>query len=356
MPVHALAQDSSLSKKTFRGGTSIGANFYLGSYLTTRAKAEYIRDSYSYFGEIFFERQTRGDRDWQISHNRPQWGVALLFGNSGSKKYIGNMAALYAYMNSPIIATSRYQGSFLLGFGPGWASKPYDVHNNSKNTLIGTHLNAFIVMGLQNEFKLTRTLHARASINFMHLSNGGTTLPNLGLNMPSLSAGMRWSFHEDEKPVLAPKNRVETTGGTQFNIYTTVGLKQTPWIGANHYLINVLQGEISKRIKLNYSLGGGLLLLYNRSISSFPYDNPSVSKRNNKKVQAGVYASYEHFFGKISVPVHAGAHVYNQEKSPLFFQQFGLRYRWSKHWGAELLLKSQLGKADFIHTGIGYHF
>jgi hypothetical protein len=357
LPFIGLTQDSSSSKKkSFFSNKSVGAKFYYGSYLTTKAKAEFIRDSYSYFGEIFIEHQTNGDREWQVSHKYPQWGLAFLYGNSGSRQYIGNMAALYGYMNSPLWPSRRYKGSFILGFGPGWISKPYDIYRNSKNTLIGTHLNAFILMGLQNEFRISERLFLTGSLNFIHLSNGGTTLPNLGLNMPCISAGMRYQFN---KPLFTPTITLKDESlnrGLEFNLYSTVGLKQAPWVGGNHYLINSLLAEIQKPIRKNYSIGLGMTIIYNRSISSFPYAYPATGTRNNKKLQVGIYGAYEHFFGKLSVPVHAGAHIYNKEKSPVFFQQFGVRYRISKHWGTELLLKSQLGKADFIHTGIGYHF
>ena len=68
----------------------------------------------------------------------------------------------------------------------------------------------------------------------------------------------------------------------------------------------------------------------------------------------GLPAKEVHFFRKLSVPLQAGFYLYNSGKSPAFFQQFGFRVQCTKHLSAGLFLKTDMGKADFIHTGIGY--
>jgi len=363
IPVASLSQspDSSSMKTNFWHNASIGSRFYFGSYLTTKAKAEYIRDSYASFGELFFEFQTKGLNSWELSHRYPSWGLGLLYGNSGSREYIGNVSALYAYLNLPVIRSAKYNVNFLIGTGPGIVSRPFNIYSNPKNTLIGTRLNAFINLGFQNDIKISGKLSLSGGLHFIHVSNGGTTLPNLGLNTPCIYAGIKYSFNKpDSTPLIITDQSYREI---RFKIFTSVSVKQAPWIGGNHYLINVLQTEAAFRRKLNYSFGPGIMFTYNRSLDFFPLENPSYEKRGQKKLQIGTYASYEHFFGKLSVPLQLGVYVYNKAKSPLLFQQFGLRYRIQdkyssvlKNLSAELLLKSHMGQADFIHIGLGYTF
>jgi hypothetical protein len=71
-------------------------------------------------------------------------------------------------------------------------------------------------------------------------------------------------------------------------------------------------------------------------------------------MQAGIFGLYEHFFGRLSLPIQAGAYIYHQDKSPFLFQQVGLRFRLNKHLSTELNLKTHMGQADFIHAGISY--
>lgn len=357
IPVVSLSQSSGSSsspKPGFWRNVSIGSRFHFGSYLITKSKAEYIKDSYSSYGEVFFQFQTKGKSDWEISHGYPQWGISFLYGNTGSRQYIGRMSSVYVWLNLPVIKSNRYTGSILAGTGPGWVSKPFDINTNPKNTLIGTRLNAFIHFAFQNEIMLSKRFGLGAGLNFLHLSNGGTTLPNLGINTPSIFAGMRYGFGEPMKVERTVKSDFKKS--FRYQAFTSMSLKQAPWIGGNYYAINVLQAEASYRIKRNYSLGLGAMFTYNRSLDFFPLENPSYEKRGQKKLQIGSYGSYEHFFGRLSVPVQLGVYIYNRAKSPFLFQQFGLRYGFTRHLSAELLLKSHMGQADFIHTGIGYIF
>lgn len=101
---------------------SIGVQGYYGSFLINKSKAEYIRDSYMSLAEIFVQKQTTGSRHWERSHKLPQWGFSYIYGNTGSKKYIGNLHAVSAYIVAPIINTKKFQSGFRLGAGPGWST------------------------------------------------------------------------------------------------------------------------------------------------------------------------------------------------------------------------------------------
>ena len=353
-PVICYSQDTIQSqKKSFLKNTSIGTRFYYGSFITPSSKLEYVRDSYTSFGEVYLQYQMKGNKHWQVTHKYPQWGVSFLYGNTGSRQYIGNMRAAYAYINTPLLKSGNYTSSFLFGAGPGWINKPYDIYTNPKNTIIGSKFNAFIHLMLQNEIKITDRFFVNANLSFMHLSNGGATLPNLGLNIPVFSAGLRYAFSDpviETKPI-SEKFRKKTT----YKIYTTIGVKQWPWVGSNTYLINTVQLEAGRQISYNNSYGAGIIFFYDRTLSHYASEANSKPPHRNK-LQAGVYGSYEHFFGKLSFPMQAGAYVYNRYKSPVLFQQIGMRFHLTKHLSTEILLKTHMGKADFIHTGIGYNF
>jgi len=331
---------------------SAGARFYYGSYFTSQPKAEYIRDSYSSFGEVYLEKTTTGKEDWQVSHRYPTVGVGFLFGNPGSKQYIGNLYALYPYIRFPLLSSRTYTGSLKMGGGAAMISKPYDVYTNPKNTLIGTRFNVFLSLTFQHEIKLFDRLYLDAGIGIMHISNGSTTLPNLGLNIPNLSAGLRFALSE---PIINKRKLADSSSSKiDFAAYTSVSVKQYPWVGGSYYLINAMQLEASKRIKRNYSLGAGVLLLYNRTLRRYIMEDRPENPTYNK-FQAGIYISYEHFLGRLSIPVNIGPYIYNGNSSGIF-QQYGVRFRANRHLSTQILLKSHSGQADFIHVGMGYNF
>lgn len=337
----------------FFANSSFGVNGYYGSFLTTQPKSEYIRDSYSYFGEIFFEKQTNGSSAWQLSHKLPSWGVGYIQGNTGSKEYIGNMDAVYAYLSTPIIKSKIITTSFRVGTGLGWIQKPYDIYSNPKNTLIGTRLNAYISLLFRNEIKLLPKFYGNISIGLTHLSNGGTSLPNLGLNTPVLSAGIRYAFTELRTSSIQLIDSFKRK--VNYRISVSAAVKQIQLVGGPYNLMFIVQPEIITRFATNHSYGYGFIFYIN------PYAEMDKKKyhlesESTNTVQAGIFGAYEHHFGRLSIPLQFGAYIYNQGKSPLFFQQVGMRVQLNKWLNTELYVKTHLGKADFIHAGIGYTF
>jgi len=330
---------------------SIGIQGYYGSFLTTKPKSVYIRDSYASFAEIYFQKQTRGRSDWEITHNCPQWGVAFLMGNTGSKQYIGKMYALFAYINTPLIRKQNFTSSFRVGAGPGIVEKPYNIYTNPKNTIIGTRLNAFINLALQNEIRISAKLYFNAGLAFTHLSNGGTTLPNLGLNTPSLTAGIRYALTKDD---IALKKPVDSFAAKlTWRLSLTAGEKQIGLVGGPFNTIIVLQPGISKRFRCNHAYGAGVAVFINPGATKDKKLIPANSQAV-PELQTGLYGSYEHFFGRISIPIQLGVYVYNKGDNPFLFQQMGFRCKINSHFNTELMLKAHMGKADLIHAGIGY--
>lgn len=330
---------------------SLAARFFYGSFLTRLPKAAYLRDSYSYFGELSVEQQTDGRYAWQVANGLPQIGVAVHFGNTGSKQYMGNMAALFPFVNWRLYQTKNFRSGVRAGAGLGWVQKPYNRLTNHKQVLIGSHTNAYINFLWENEIKLFSNLHINAAISFSHLSNGSSTLPNLGLNIPSLSIGLRYNIVKDS--ILQKWKQDTAIKYNALAVYTSLGLKQAPWIGSKRYVVNTLQLEWSRTLHRSGRYSVGAALFYNPSLEINPAGILD-QKQRGKNLQAGIFVGYEHLLGRLSVPLQVGVYVYNHNSYPLLFQELGLRYRINPHWTAQLAMKAHTGRADFIHVGIGY--
>ncbi|HUQ97546.1 MAG TPA: acyloxyacyl hydrolase, partial [Chitinophagaceae bacterium] len=173
---------------------SYAVRFFYGSFLTRQPKAQYLRDSYSYCGEFSLVQQTDGRKAWQRANALPQVGVAAFYGNSGSKKQIGSMAGVFPFVAWQLFQNKKLQSGLRAGAGLGYIQKPYDKITNHKNVLIGTHGNAYINFLWQTEALLFSNLHVNAGLSFSHFSNGSSTLPNLGLNIPALAFGLRYGL------------------------------------------------------------------------------------------------------------------------------------------------------------------
>ena len=341
------------AQKRFNHSASIGWQTHYGSYLSQSPKADYIKDSYTFFNELYYQQQTSGSKEWQQVNNGPQWGVAFFWGGTGSKKYMGHMMGAYPFATIPLYKTNRFASKLRGGMGLGWVQHPYDKATNHKNVLIGRHLNGYIGFLWQNELRIFQRLYASAGFSFTHLSNGGSTLPNLGLNVPAVTFGLRYGA--PEVAVTKTFKKPFDKRGLQYRAWLGAGIKQAPWIESKRYGVKTLAGEVSKQLGYSSAVSGGAVLYHDKSLEVHPLGIPSL-KRKGTYLQAGVYAAYEHHLGKLSIPLQLGTYVWNKDKNPQLFQNIGMRYKMGAQWNVQVLLKTHMGQADHLQAGIGYRF
>jgi hypothetical protein len=347
---YSLAGAQTAPKNLFQN-VSVGGHYSYGSYLISEPKAAYLKDSYSSFGELYVQVQTDGSKGWQVANGLPQWGIGLQYGNLGSHEHLGKLLAAFPFMNLRLFASGALKSKLRIGAGLGWVEKPYDAETNHKNVLIGSHLNAFLHLLWQNEVKLAPRIYASAGLGFSHLSNGGFTLPNLGVNTPTLQAGLRYALGEPSIQTGTPPDSFSRR--LSYRAFASVAVKQYPWIGSKRYTIGLVSAEVSKRTSARHRFSTGVTIFYNPSLE-IGESGLLSQKVSGNDYQAGLYGSYERHFGKLSLPIQFGVYLYNQDRFTATYQHIGLRYQLTGKLLAGALLKTHLGKAEYINLGLGY--
>lgn len=342
----ATAQSGADSAKNL----SVGFQQHFGSFITNAPKATYVRDSYSSFTEISILRQTDGSEHWHRQSNYPRTGLGLIFGNIGSKQYVGKVISVYPFVSFPLFRLRPLTTSFRLGTGISAIEKPYDVHTNHKNTLIGSRFNNYIHAAFENEIGISEKLRLQAGISFAHISNGNMKLPNYGLNFLLLSAGFRYVFNER---VARDTSKRAFVKRLDYRLLLSAGAKQTPWIQSPRYAVGVLSAQLVRTLNPASAFGGGFDLFLDPSLTRDPsgFSKDGAIIRN---LQVGLHGFYERTIGRVTIPVQAGIYALHGEDTKRFYQTIGLRYQFAPQLLLFYHLKTHGGKADFLHFGLGY--
>ena len=338
---------------SLRGSPSFQVNTLYGFFIANQPKSLYLRDDHSQMIEFNLLTQTVGKRQWEHESRFPRLGFSLLHGGSGSRQYLCRVTALYPFIQFPLLRRHRSETSFRLGAGLGWVQKPYDKETNYKNLMIGTHLNAVIGMRLQTEWIVTPNLYFNLGLAFTHLSNGGIRLPNLGLNIPALSGGIRLSPRS--KQIEQKVKQLQRMPKTSLYLHANYAVKQVYPLESEIRSVYIITAEMNQRITSVSTVSGGLNLSYDRSLYKEAVNAATyVFSNSDLRLQASLFAGYEHFAGRLSVPVQLGIYVYNKYPIGKLYQMIGLRYKVSPKLTASVLLKAHFGKADYIQYGLGY--
>jgi hypothetical protein len=339
--------------KKLRQSLSLELNGHHGFFIANQPKSQYLRSSHADFGELVLTAQTTGNKQWQVENYYPRIGIAILYGSPGSDQYLGKLTAIYPFVNFPLIRSHSFYTGFRLGLGAGWIQKPYDKYTNYKNLMISTHINACISMMMQSELFLCDRISVQAAISFTHLSNGSVKVPNLGLNMPAVSAGLRYLFNPS--PALVNKTKISFKKKWNHYVYALAAAKQTYPLESSTYMVAILNMESLRAFSRTGRFGAGVYIAYDKSLSKEQKDAPTYAfDKSLPQVQASIYGCYEHVIGKLSIPLQAGVYVYNQYQINPLYQTIGVRYRFTPKMNVVLQLKTHFGKADYIQWGLGY--
>jgi Lipid A 3-O-deacylase (PagL) len=334
---------------------SVAVRGYYGFIDPNLPDLQYVIDSRPFLAELSISSQTTGKQYWQQSNGYPELGLSFLFGNSGSRQYIGNVYALVPYIQFSFFNASRINGSFRVGMGGAWVDKTFDPQSDYQNLIIGSHLNFCASLMASMGVRVLPGTYIDFGVSLTHISNGSAKLPNYGLNPVALSVGLKYDLHPPLNMIRNTLPPVDKKWG--YYVYLFAAIKEAPPLESAVYLVNVLNLEAMKNFSHTGRFGGGISLTYDRSLTTEDNNSPQFTWDGSKlKLEAALYGAYEYVAGIISFPVHLGFYVYNNYMISSVYEEVGVRFRISDHFIFGGAVKAYLGHGDFIQWGLGYKF
>ena len=310
--------------------------------------------------EFSIHRNTYGLHRWEVVHNYPSIGLTFYyspFRNDSISKELGQVFALYPFINFHVVGNENSKLTFTLGVGLSYLTNKFDPKENYHNYAIGSHVNAAINLSFEYRQRIFDRLSWVTSAGLTHFSNGATLSPNMGINIFSVATGFSWFLKPPKELIdrrLRPKNYLfEFDGKRHFvtDVEYTIGYKDLSQQYGTHqfYLVHNLSGNFMFQLNERDRLGLGL---------DFIYDPSGQVVHPGWDMEIGVMAAYEMMLDRVSFMFNVG--IRNNEKlfasAFLLYQKIGARYYITDNLFAALSFTTYDIKADFISIGIGYHF
>ena len=297
-------------------------------------------------------QQSNGSKDWHLLYNLPKVGLSILWFDFGSS-YLGQSAALIPYYAFTHKRKEKLLWRSKIGMGLGYINTTWNRTENHKNVMIGSHLNLAVQLQTELAWKLTDQLHLETGLSFTHFSNGGTTKPNLGINMPSAFAGLNYAW-SPMKTKQAIARIYQPIHKREFTLGLAGFLNQYKELG-DHYLASTISLEYARYSKNSKNrFHAGLDGFYNEEISDSP-DNVGKKLNASDFFELGLNAGYSRNIGRVSGIFSLGIYLYSKElKESLTYNRIGLRYNINRSFYANFTTKTHQFKADHFELGIGY--
>lgn len=297
---------------------------------------------------------------------------------------LGNTLSLYGTFQRAIHRNKHWETSYSLSGGVGYTNKWYDINNNIDNDFIGTPVLIYFGAGIHQTYRFAREWGVRASLEFVHHSNGALYHPNKGSNCVGPSVGIVYypyyetfirehdSFQSapfkkflylDLTAGIGAKTLVEDWQITQFRTPKTDPNYRTG--DFKRYATYSLQANLMYRYARRWASGIGIDAFYN---TYAPHIEQLEQKEGNnidcKPWSFGIAGKHETFFHNLSVNVALGTYLYrrmgsiDRELGGRIYERIGVNYSFPSLNGLKLGInvKAHTTKADFTELVITYPF
>ncbi len=236
-------------------------------------------------------------------------------------------------------------------------TKVFDRVENHKNYAISSAMNAFIHLGLMGRVKIIVHIDLHAGLSLSHFSNASYKKPNLGINIPTATAGLAYSFSEIE--LEKRKERSEYTYDRSWNhdVVLSWGLKEKAPIGGKLYNVFSLNYSANKLVSFKSSFGGGCDVFYNGAIKGELNSDDEEIEKSAEIVQFGLSGMYAMQISRFVMFLSPGVYLYSPYKlNGSIYSRIGMRYLIQDKIIINLTIKTHFAVADHVEYGIGYRF
>lgn len=324
-------------------------------------------------------RYTMNDKVRMHREQDPSWGLAE---EVPYDSHLGNTLSIYGSFTRAIHRTKHWETAYSLSGGFGFNRKWYNKENNIDNELIGTPVLIYFGIGIHQTYRFALKWGIRASLEFVHHSNGALYRPNKGSNTLGPSLGLVYYPYYDElineknSFKVAPfkkywymdlvvgagaKTMLEDWLQTQFNTPKSAPDYRTEYF--KRYAAFSFQTNLMYRYARRWASGIGFDVFY----GTYAEHIEVLDRANNIDSQCsrwsiGIAGKHEVFYHNLSLAVALGGYLYRKmgENAKIneskIYERIGVHYTFPSLNGLKLGInvKAHITKADFTEFIISY--
>lgn len=273
----------------------------------------------------------------------PSLGISLNYWDFGHEA-LGNALSGLFYVEPVLFSPFNVDVSLKTGLGVSYLDHPYDEDSNPENVVYSTSIAFPLMAGLSMEYAISGNWFLRFSAMFQHISNGGTSQPNLGINYTTLGGGIARKLDSQtipKSPKIEPFHYAQRDREWIINLIS--GLKEPEESEEKASVFGVSAQYQSQFARINgWSAGLMAELDYSRSDASFP-ENGRVS----------VLGGHHFLLGRFDFGQTAGFYlIRGHETQAPWFQYYTLDFEVTSMLGVGVGLKAHGKVAEYLGVRI----
>lgn len=307
-------------------------------------------------------RPTAGSNPFGISlhyqllkQNRENWeacncfhylGIQASYHNFGNPEVLGSAYHLSGTFEPILWKNGSFFLSLLTGMGFSYLDKVYDPVQNPENLFFSSPLSFLLFVSPKFEYWLGDEWGINLSFTYNHISNGGQSQPNKGINYPMMGLGINRYF---ESPSFPNYEKSITSNTFQWYVETAYTNRESAWSEGRKPVLNILGGFYNNLTSIN-AFGGGLELTKDYSLE--------VENSRLEALMPAPFIAHHFLFGRFDFNQRMA--VYLQKPTGyhdfVFYQRYSLMYRMIDDFSLGISLKAHGHVAENLDLRLSYRF
>lgn len=290
---------------------------------------------------------------FDLCHCYPRQGLLLAYYDY-DVTLLGKSATAAYFLEPTYRISDRVLFSFKGSMGVSYLTNPFDSISNPGNQSYSTHLSIYLLVGVGTWVRLSEKWWVNPNINYQHISNGGSSQPNKGINWPT--AGIALTY----QPVSRPWYTGTRTTANNWRDYPTryhISLLGTVRRGYDEAGDRERYGVMGLALQAGRQVGALSMLTLGAEV----YHDEELKEKlrrdslNASPVKAGLLVGHEFLLGRFQFGQGLGVYVFDQ--TPYYdriYHRWGLQYRISPRIFTGVSLLAHRHIAEFVDFRIGY--
>lgn len=340
-------------KNEFRSVTLMG---HYGIIIPHSKHISHFSGTRPYGIELSLGNLKTTEESWQVFNSFWNRGLSLGYFNFRNPEITGGAFMLTSYAEPYIVRSEKLDLTVRLGAGLSYHTRIYDSIGNPGNKFFATRISFPIYVAARLNYELKPGVWLNFAANYNHISNGGIRQPNLGMNFPTISAGLQYYASGSPDLLKSYESDVQIENGISFVAQFLAGYKVVdeappfPEKGALAYGFHL---RAARQLTKFYSLNAGGEIIFDGAIR----ERIRREGKSTDYKRIAATAGQEFLFGRTALTQYFGFYIYSPYKAfRNIYQKYELSIRMTPELSAGVFLKAHLYVAELMGFQISYNW
>lgn len=287
-----------------------------------------------------------GRKSWETCDCFFYLGADFSYENFNNPEILGNALSLTGTFEPILWRSAPWTLSLKSGIGISYLDKVYDPVTNPDNIFFSNPLSFKIFLAPTLGYRFSPEWSGQLFFTYNHISNGGQSQPNKGMNYPMAGIGVYHYLRHEKMPDHSASTVPQDW---EFYLEASYTSKQASWSDKRKPAFS-LAGGTSRSISAINALGGGLEISQDRSLE--------VKDSRWERIIPGPFIAHHFLFGRIDFSQRFAVYAFKPAayNDYSFYQRYVLKYRVWNDWELGAGLKAHGHVAENIEVRLGRRF